>query len=208
MKRCLTLRWSHELEPSRLLCPWDFSQARMGNSEWAAVFLSRRSSWPRDWTHFSCISRRILNRWAPGKPKWNNTVKKKLKASWRFLGHSLSCIFGHSLWPPLAYSCHSLSLLVWKGPRLNNGSGDDSKLSVRLGAAKRGEMMEHERFMAFSWSPALVGGFFFFFFYHWTTQQIKKNLLQYHIKNRPVIKLQFCISTLLISKFILKPNDE
>ena len=68
-------------------------------------------------------------------------------------------------------------------------------------------VMQHESFMAFAWSPALVGGFFFFF-YHWTTQQVKKNLLQYHVKNRPVIKLQFCISTLLILKFILKPYDE
>ena len=107
------------------------------------------------------LAGRFLTTEPPGKPKWNNTVKKKpLKASWRFLCRSLSCVSGHSLWPPLACSCHSLSLLVWEGPRLNNGSGDGSTPSVGLGAAKWGEMMEHESFMAFSWSPALVGGLF------------------------------------------------
>ena len=31
------------------------SQARI--SEWVAISFSRRSSWPRDWTHVSCIGR-------------------------------------------------------------------------------------------------------------------------------------------------------
>ena len=36
------------------------SQARI--LEWIAISFSRGSSWPRDWTHISCIGRWILNR--------------------------------------------------------------------------------------------------------------------------------------------------
>ena len=32
--------------------------------ERVAISLSRRSSWPRDWTHVSCISRWLLYHWA------------------------------------------------------------------------------------------------------------------------------------------------
>ena len=37
-------------------------QARM--LEWVAISSSRGSSWPRDWTHLSCIGKRILYCWA------------------------------------------------------------------------------------------------------------------------------------------------
>ena len=37
------------------------SQARI--LEWLAIFFSRGSSWPRDWTHVSCIGRQILYHW-------------------------------------------------------------------------------------------------------------------------------------------------
>ena len=36
--------------------------------QWVAIPFSRGSSWPRDQTHTSCIGRRILYRWATGKP--------------------------------------------------------------------------------------------------------------------------------------------
>ena len=32
--------------------------------EWVAMSFSRGSSWPRDWTHISCIGRWILHHWA------------------------------------------------------------------------------------------------------------------------------------------------
>ena len=32
--------------------------------EWVAISFSRVSSWPRDWTHISCIDRQILYQWA------------------------------------------------------------------------------------------------------------------------------------------------
>ena len=37
------------------------SQARI--LEWVAISVLKRSSWPRDWTHVSCIGRRILYHW-------------------------------------------------------------------------------------------------------------------------------------------------
>ena len=36
--------------------------------EWVAISFSRRSSWPRDWTHLSCIAGRLFTIEPPGKP--------------------------------------------------------------------------------------------------------------------------------------------
>ena len=44
---CPTL-WPHVLEPTRLLCPWNFPGKNTG---WVAIPYSRGSTWPRDWTH-------------------------------------------------------------------------------------------------------------------------------------------------------------
>ena len=44
---------THGLQPTRLLCPWDFSSR---NTEMGISF-ARGSSWPRDWTPDSCIGR-------------------------------------------------------------------------------------------------------------------------------------------------------
>ena len=52
--------WPHRLQPTRLLCPWDFTGKNM---EQIAISSSRGSSQPRDWTHVSsasCIGRQIL----------------------------------------------------------------------------------------------------------------------------------------------------
>ena len=38
------------------------SQARI--QVWISISFSRGSSWPRDWTHISCISRQIVYHWA------------------------------------------------------------------------------------------------------------------------------------------------
>ena len=45
--------YDYELLPSRLLCPWAL-QARI--LEWVAMYSSRESSQPRDWTLISCVS--------------------------------------------------------------------------------------------------------------------------------------------------------
>ena len=69
-KLCPTLLWLHELYSPRPLCPQDFPARIL---EWVAISSSRgileiespvQSSWPRDWTHVSCIGRRILYHWA------------------------------------------------------------------------------------------------------------------------------------------------
>ena len=36
--------------------------------EWIDIFFSRGSSWPRDWTHISCIAGRLFITELPGKP--------------------------------------------------------------------------------------------------------------------------------------------
>ena len=36
--------------------------------EWVAIPFSRGSSWPRDWTHVSCIAGRFFTTELPGKP--------------------------------------------------------------------------------------------------------------------------------------------
>ena len=43
------------------------SQARI--LEWVAISFSRGSSWPRDWTHISCIGRWILYHWVTQEAK-------------------------------------------------------------------------------------------------------------------------------------------
>ena len=44
------------------------SQARI--LKWVAIFFSRRSSWPRDWTWISCIGRQFLYCWATREASW------------------------------------------------------------------------------------------------------------------------------------------
>ena len=45
-KLCPTLLWPPGLWPTRLLRPWEISQARV--LEWVAISFFRASSWPRD----------------------------------------------------------------------------------------------------------------------------------------------------------------
>ena len=49
---------SHGLEPSRLLCPWNFSSKNTGEG---CHFLLQGPSWPRDQNCSSCIS--FIGRW-------------------------------------------------------------------------------------------------------------------------------------------------
>ena len=35
--------------------------------DWVAISFSRGSSWPRDWTHISCLGRQVLYYWVTGK---------------------------------------------------------------------------------------------------------------------------------------------
>ena len=52
----LTLVRSHELQPVRLLCPWDFSDKNTG----VAISYSKGSSQLRNQTRISCFKRSII----------------------------------------------------------------------------------------------------------------------------------------------------
>ena len=44
---------------------------------WVAISSSRGSSWPRDWTHISCVGRQILYHWATLESRnWHTTLFK------------------------------------------------------------------------------------------------------------------------------------
>ena len=53
--KCVLSHIWHSMTPrtTRLLCPWDCPPITL---EWVAIPSSRGSSWPRDWTHVSCVS--------------------------------------------------------------------------------------------------------------------------------------------------------
>ena len=44
----------------------EFSRPRI--LEWVAILFSKISSWPRDWTHVSCVAARFFTSEPPGKP--------------------------------------------------------------------------------------------------------------------------------------------
>ena len=48
-------------DPTRLLCPWFFLEARI--LEWVAIPFFRESPWPRDWNQVSCIAGRFFTVW-------------------------------------------------------------------------------------------------------------------------------------------------
>ena len=50
-------------------------QARL--LEWVALFFSRGSSQPRDWTYVSCIAGRFFTTEPPGKPQGKDLTRKK-----------------------------------------------------------------------------------------------------------------------------------
>ena len=63
------LLWPYELQPARLLCPWDSPGKR--TLEWVAISFSRGSSPPRDQTQVSCIAGRFFTAEPSGKPFLN-----------------------------------------------------------------------------------------------------------------------------------------
>ena len=53
--------WPHGLQPTRLLCPWDFPGKNAGM---VAISFSRGSSQPRDQIQVSCTAGRFFTNWA------------------------------------------------------------------------------------------------------------------------------------------------
>ena len=66
-KSCLTLCDPLDLQPTGLLCPWDFLDKRI--LEWVAISFCRESSRPRDWTHLPALAGRFFTTKPPGKPE-------------------------------------------------------------------------------------------------------------------------------------------
>ena len=52
----------HGLQPTRLLCPWDFPGK--DTLEWVSIPFSKGSSQPRDQTQVSCTAGRFFTDWA------------------------------------------------------------------------------------------------------------------------------------------------
>ena len=66
--------------------------------EWVAISFSRGSSWPRDWTHISWISRCILYHW---------TTREALPISYLCPSPRFRVCFGENPTQPLSTSVHS-----------------------------------------------------------------------------------------------------
>ena len=58
--------------------------------EWVAISSSRRSSWPRDWTHVSCLTSRFFTAEPSGKPLDNLLFLKYFQKT---LSKSCTCHF-------------------------------------------------------------------------------------------------------------------
>ena len=82
----------HGLEPTRLFCYWDFPGKNTGL---VAISSSRGSSWPRDWTHISCIVGGFFTHWAT----WESLQR----------AHCLQFLSSH--WLPKPLQVHPLFIL-------------------------------------------------------------------------------------------------
>ena len=61
---CPTLLRPHELQPARLLCPWNSP----GENAAVGCYPSNKSSWPGDQTHVSALAGGFFTTEPPGKP--------------------------------------------------------------------------------------------------------------------------------------------
>ena len=118
-KSCLTLQ-PHGCRPS-VSSVHGISQAKI--LEHVAISFFRGSSWPKDWTHISCIAGGVVfclfvcfYYWAPGKPSSYSYVYTKVTHIWRAyirfnftLHHFLLC----------NYRCHLCFTYYMSGLTLN-----------------------------------------------------------------------------------------
>ena len=79
------------------------SQARM--LEWVAISFSRGSSWLRNWTHVSCIGRRILHHWATREGLSTRSNAQKMLT---FRGVCVSTVTFTPIWLCAAAAAKSL----------------------------------------------------------------------------------------------------
>ena len=93
--------WLHGLQPARLLWPWNYPDK---NTKVGCHFYSRGSSWPKNQTHFSCVS-------------WIGRQILYHRATWEVPKYMLYlCILKYvASKPEKAMATHS-STLAWKIP--------------------------------------------------------------------------------------------
>ena len=99
-KSCLTLRNPMDYSPP-VSSVHEISQARI--LEWIAIFSSRESSRPRDWTCVSCIGRQVLYHWATRDALRIHVIPSKLGWLVSWYGRSLDkdCCMGCPRWDSL-----------------------------------------------------------------------------------------------------------
>ena len=110
-KSCLTLCDPMDYSPVGSSVH-DISQARIW--AWIAVSFFRVSSWPRGWTHISCIGRQILYHWAPEKPMF--------QTEW------VGCSVVSQCLRPMDYMRPARLHCPWNSPGKNIGVGSHSLL--------------------------------------------------------------------------------
>ena len=88
--------------------------------EWIAIFFSRWSSWPRDWTRVSCIAGQFFTIWATKKAVWEITVRALsmvfLWAPWEMLFTR----YGMSNQSDQVWLCNSITSCAWDFSKLMN----------------------------------------------------------------------------------------
>ena len=91
----------HEIIPARIL-------------EWVVILSSGGSSWPRDWTHISCVScigRQILYHWASWEAPMHWTNEYKKYDPW--CCDDKKCAFKHSLFSSYRAPFTQPHLAIW-----------------------------------------------------------------------------------------------
>ena len=105
-KSWLALLWPHGLEPTRLLCPWNFPGNNTGGG---CISFSRGSSWPREGTHISCIDRQILYHWATREAQ--RGLKRPFNKDHQLSNlNTLLFILSVILTASLSYNSHTIQL--------------------------------------------------------------------------------------------------
>ena len=88
--------WPHGLCSLPAFSVHGIFQAR--KLEWVAISYSRGSSQPRDWTHISCIGRRVLYHWASWEALFLKKKKKKEGSIWLVLKSRSPLLLGTFVW--------------------------------------------------------------------------------------------------------------
>ena len=99
--------WPCGLQPSRLLCPWNFPGKNIGMG---CLSFSRGFSWPRDQTSIFCIDRWILYCWATREAHYliyNLNQISPIVSEMPFVAKEKKSALRSNLWSCIVFSFHS-----------------------------------------------------------------------------------------------------